>query len=98
MTGRWQGSQRRSQLPPDWAKRRRRVFARDDWTCVDCGHRDPTARTLECDHVAAPDDHRLTSLATRCADCHQRRTQAQAAAGRARRSRRRPPEPHPGLS
>ena len=98
----WAGSNRRAELPSDWAVRRLTVFERDNWTCVDCGLSDPTCRLLECDHIGANADHRLHMLTTRCADrskggngCHRKRTSQQATAGRT--TTRRPAEPHPGL-
>ena len=84
-------------LPPNWSTLRRQRFTLDGWACVDCGHHDPTGRTLECDHIGHRDDHRLEQLRTRCAPCHARRTKAQAAAARgAGPLRKRPPEAHPG--
>lgn len=86
-------------LPSDWAHRKRTRHQLDGWTCVDCGHHDPTGRTLEADHIGHRDDHRIEALRTRCARCHARRTKAQAAAGRAAMPRaRRAAEPHPGLN
>ena len=91
------------QLPGDWGTRRLTVFERDNWTCVDCGYRNTATIGLECDHIGAPDDHRIEVLATRCGrgtqnNCHGKRTRQQSAAGRAAVPRaRRPTEPHPGL-
>jgi len=94
----WNTSNRRNELPPDWRHRKHAVHQRDNWTCIDCGHHDPTGRTLECDHTANRHNHELHTLATRCHTCHTRRTQAQAAAARTQRSRQRPQhQPHPGL-
>lgn len=59
-----------------WRRQRQQQFAADDYTCQGCGHRDPTTKTLECDH----DDHGQTR--TLCVDCHRRRTLAQAHAAR----------------
>lgn len=85
----WTGSTRRATLPPDWNRRRLQRFQIDNWTCVDCGHHDPTGATLECDHDGDRHDHRIENLRTRCTDrakggngCHRRRTQQQARTGR----------------
>lgn len=82
----WAGSTRHDTLPPDWKQRKRKRHEIDNWTCVDCGHHDPTGRTLECDHDGDRNDHRIESLRTRCSDqangCHRKRTQAQANQGR----------------
>lgn len=37
-------------------QQRRRILARDDFTCQRCGHRDETGRTLVADHVHGIDD------------------------------------------
>ncbi|WP_406234950.1 HNH endonuclease [Nocardia sp. NBC_01009] len=72
-----------------------RIRRRDDWTCQKCGK-----AGYEVDHIkpvsarGTDDDANLWVL---CTDCHQTKTAAEAAAGRARRSRRRPIKPHPGL-
>lgn len=72
-----------------------RIRRRDDHTCQHCG-----ADGHEVDHITnvkaggSDDDNNLTTL---CARCHDHKTQAEARAGRARRSNHRPPEPHPGL-
>lgn len=90
----WQGRQ----LPPNWQTLRRQRFTIDRWTCVDCGHHDPTGRTLECDHTGHRDDHRLEHLRTRCTTCHAQRTATQRqAAIDAMPKARRTPGPHPGL-
>lgn len=77
------------------------VLTRDRHTCQHCGHTDPTGRTLEADHIlnirrgGNPDDP--DNGQTLCGPCHTIKTQAEAAAGRAAKSTRRPPQPHPGL-
>ena len=55
----WQGSKRRSRLPPDWATRRLIVFKRDGGICYLCG--EPGADTI--DHIKQGDDHSLENLA-----------------------------------
>lgn len=97
----WGTSNRRSQLPANWGQLRLLVFQRDNWTCVDCGHRDITGATLECDHTGDRNDHRLTVLITRCGryspnNCHGRKSSAEGHA--ARPQARRPKARHPGLT
>ena len=100
MAGGWAGGGR--DLPPDWRRRRAARFEMDAYRCVDCGHTDYTAASLECDHIGSPDDHRLEMLRTRCGpkarNCHGRKTAAEANARRAKRaSVKRAPERHPGI-
>ena len=73
----WAGSTRRSRLPPDWERRRRAVLARDE-LCNVCRN----AISTEVDHIEAGDNHDLDNLQGICAPCHQRKTQAEAAAAR----------------
>lgn len=73
------------------ARVRQTVFARDDWTCVDCRHKFPES-LLQVDHdqTLAEHDGRTdpndpTNLTTRCAGpgsnrCHDRKTAAENAA------------------
>mgnify|MGYP003543297415 CR=1 FL=1 len=84
----WHGSNRSSELPSDWKQRKQQRHVIDNWTCVDCGLRDPSGRTLECDHLVR-DDHRVEMLRTRCCDvakggngCHRQQTSAQATEAR----------------
>lgn len=73
----WAGSTRRSQLPPDWERRRRTVLARDE-ICQICHD----AVATEVHHTGDQDDHRLEQLAGVCAPCHKNETQKQAAQAR----------------
>lgn len=73
----WAGSERRSQLPGDWATRRRIVLARDA-ICTICNN----ALSTEVHHVGARHDHSLDKLAGVCTRCHKDETQQQAQAAR----------------
>lgn len=70
------GNAGRSRGGRPWMRQRAEVFQRDDYSCVQCGHHDPTAASLECDH---DDDGGLRTL---CRTCHRVRTQQQAAKAR----------------
>lgn len=94
-------------VPSDWGTRKKRVLMRDGRTCHDCGH----GGADEVDHlvnVAAGGSHEYDNLAaihgapcpTCGRECHKIKTQAEAAAARAkqRASARHPRERHPGLA
>lgn len=100
----WQGSDRSSRLPADWAKIRRRVFKRDGYRCVETmqdGTRCPEPAE-ECDHIRRGDDHRDENLRSLCSWHHQRKSssegaQAKAAIWRKNNRKFRRAETHPGL-
>lgn len=79
-------------------RRAKRIIRRDNGICHVCGK--PGAN--QADHITplaeggTEDDHNLAAIHAR--PCHLRKTLAEAARGRARKSRRRPPEQHPGLT
>lgn len=84
-------------MPPGWTATRRRILRRDHAVCHVC--RKPGADDV--DHVTphaegGPDtDDNLAPIHRR--PCHQRKTKAEAARGRARQpTRRRPADQHPG--
>lgn len=92
----WESSTR--VVPPDWAKRKARVLARDGRVCHVCGG----GGADEVDHlvpVARGGGHDYSNLAAiHARPCHLEKTQAEAAEGRALKARRRPTsQTHPGL-
>jgi len=95
------GSWRSSPRPVDWPARVQRVIKRDG-SCrwVEHGQVCGSVERLEVDHVDDPTNHDLSNLRALCHAHHKLRTQAQSAAGvrayHAKRSRKRPPEQHPG--
>lgn len=94
-TGSWSG-QRRA-FP---AATRRAILDRDAWTCQ-LRYEGCTGRATIADHIVphaegGSDDP--TNGQAVCPSCHDIKTRAEQARGRARRpQRRRPPQPHPGL-
>lgn len=99
----WENSTRRSRLPEDWPKRRKRVWRRDHGLCQViesgelCGM--PAA---DVDHIEAGDDHSLSNLRCICEWHHDRKSGSEGAQALARKKRQirnsfRRNEAHPGL-
>lgn len=61
--------------PEDWGERRKEVFLRDDYTCVNCGDKGGSdgPNDLVAHHIV-PDNyggtHYVSNLATLCESCH----------------------------
>jgi 5-methylcytosine-specific restriction protein A len=101
---RWEGSDRRTRLPPDWPKIRRRVLRRDQHRCTarDADNVRCPQPATDVDHIRAGDDHRDANLTSLCGWHHQRKSSREGAAARAAQRRRndrryRRSEEHPGL-
>lgn len=96
MSGGWEGSNRRSELPSDWYTRiRPAVLQRDGHRCRQCG-----APANQVDHVGDRHDHRPENLQALCDWCHKRKTSLQGNRSPNRTTVReaRGPERHPGLT
>ncbi|MFF0746578.1 HNH endonuclease signature motif containing protein [Streptomyces sp. NPDC004111] len=97
MAHNWGSSNRKSRLPANWQKIRKQVIERDV-VCQICRVR----IAVIADHIKPmTDDHRLEALQGLCDPCHRQKTAREGAAARAairKPGRRRPPEPHPGLT
>lgn len=76
----WAGSTRRSRLPPDWNRTRRRILRRDP-TCKVCTLRPST----QVDHVERGDDHRDANLQGICDPCHRAKSASEGNAARGTR-------------
>ncbi|WP_425298063.1 HNH endonuclease [Nocardia brasiliensis] len=72
-----------------------RIRYRDRWTCQKCG--EPGNEVDHIENVAAGGSDDDANLWVLCTECHRVKTAGEAAAGRARRSRKRSIRPHPGL-
>jgi hypothetical protein len=93
----WSGK-RRTELPPDWAKRREAVKRRAKGRCEAEQHEpqcDGVGR--ECDHIGDKLNHSLSNLQWLSTPCHLAKTKRQAAeASQARRAALKlPREAHP---
>jgi 5-methylcytosine-specific restriction enzyme A len=88
-----------SRLPADWWKRRQRVLRRDGHRCQLRYPGICTVVASHVDHRVAGDDHSLSNLQAACPACHGRKSAVEGVAARAAKqaSRKRQPEPHPGL-
>lgn len=100
LTMAWEGSTRRSRLPPDWPATRLRILERDSHRCtwIENGKR-CTERATDVDHRVPGDDHSDRNLRSLCPWHHRRKSSAEGAAARAPQpTQRRPPEQHPGVT
>ena len=90
---------RKAELPSDWALRRIRVLRRDSYACQ---HRDRPggpkclAPANQCDHIERGMNHSLENLQALCREHHAQKTAREALEAKMAR-RRVDPEPHPGL-
>lgn len=99
MSGHWQDSDRRAELPANWPELRAAVFRRDGYRCTARDRRNqrcPEVAT-DCDHVIPGNDHAMTNLTSLCADHHAHKSALEGVAAREakRTARRRPAEKHP---
>lgn len=98
MPGRWAGSDRRAELPDDWADRRAHVLERDGYRCQWREHGQPCgARASDVDHVQPGSDHRPANLQALCRHHHAAKSSREGNAARWQHRRTRAPERHPGL-
>lgn len=82
----WTNGGRTRTTTPEHRAFRRDVLDRDHHTCQQCGHRDPTGRTLQADEIlnaARQGTPTLDNGQTLCIPCHKIKVQAEAKAGRA---------------
>ena len=98
----WETSQRRDDLPPNWATLRKQTFTRCNGICEHINEHGQrcTARATDCDHITRGNNHSLNNLQGLCSEHHKAKTQREAKqAQRARyiEARKRPQEDHPGL-
>ncbi len=87
MSGKWEGSNRRAELPADWPQIRARIIERDrgrcQWPDPDSPYRaaDGTAicgaRGTDVDHRTPGNDHRDTNLQLLCGPHHARKSAAE---------------------
>lgn len=81
----WHTSNRRAQLPPNWATLRATIANRAQGRCQ---HPGCNRAGTDCDHIGDPTDHRPVNLQWLCAPHHKAKTQQQAqAAAAARRAK-----------
>jgi hypothetical protein len=102
MPGQWRGSTRRSQLPGDWAARRRAVLARDGHRCTwvqpgTDGARRCGRAARDVDHRDRLGGHELTNLRALCSWHHSRKTSSEGNNARVRITTKRAVELHPGF-
>jgi 5-methylcytosine-specific restriction protein A len=96
----WTTSNRRAELPRDWARRRVRILTRDGYRCqaldslgAKCGE-----YANQVDHIERGSNHAERNLQALCQWHHARKSSAEGhAAQRPKLKRAREPEPHPGM-
>jgi len=109
----WDKSDRRSRLPPDWDKIRRRILKRDspnglNWRLAECQWKisDPDdicgQKATDVDHIRRGDDHRDSNLQSLCGMHHRRKSSSEGGEGNAVNRRKidasfRREEDHPGI-
>lgn len=97
----WSNSNRRTQLPGNWATLRKSVMERDNRLCqhirYDTGLPCYLAAT-DVDHIEPGDDHRLSNLQALCAWHHRQKTGRESGEARKAKSAGRGRKPrHPGV-
>jgi len=107
VSGGWEGSDRRAELPPNWRQLCGLVKRRAGRTADGLGHRcewrEPDGSRCwavgrDVDHVGDKHDHRLAVLRLLCENHHDKRSSEQGNAARwAHGSNKRKPEAQPGL-
>lgn len=96
----WTTSNRKTELPREWATLRKRVLARDGGVCQarDSQDRLCGAPANQVDHISRGHDHTLTNLQALCCWHHARKSSTEGHAARAPRPRQaRAAERHPGI-
>ena len=94
--GAWQGSDRKSRLPSNWPKLRKRILRRDGGLCR-LGYEGCLRAATEVDHVQRGDNHDPSNLQAVCRACHAKKSTREGVEARLRFSRDREREGHPGL-
>ena len=100
MSGGWQGSDRRGELPGDWSKIRGAILTAAGGRCVEL-MRDGSRcrdRATDVDHITPGDNHHPSNLRALCAWHHARKSAREGNAARTPRTQRHPSERHPGLA
>lgn len=98
---RWENSNRRDRLPPDWPKIQAKVLRRDQKRCQIRGPRCEVIAT-EADHIRNGDDHSMSNLQAVCHQCHKEKSSSEGGAAKAAQRRKiakkfQRTEDHPGL-
>ena len=99
MSGSWAGSDRRTELPPNWETEiRPAVLQRDRHRCQWLTHDTRCGRPArQVDHIRPGSDHSLRNLRALCDDHHAAKSSAEGNAARWANRATRPAEQHPGL-
>lgn len=82
----WQGSDRKSRLPPNWPALRKQRLELDHWKCrwIVNGRRCGEPAT-DVDHIVPNDDDSMNNLRSLCSAHHRHKSGQEGARGRARK-------------
>lgn len=98
MSGQWENSTRRTQLPHNWTSIRQLITERDNGQCTELmreGHRCPDAGT-DVDHIEPGNNHTLDNLRLLCTWHHKKKSSAEGNQARKHLTEQKPKEKHPG--
>jgi 5-methylcytosine-specific restriction protein A len=99
MSGNWETSNRRTQLPHNWTAITALIKERDSGQCTEFmrdGTRCPD-RGTDVDHIEPGNHHHLDNLRLLCKWHHNKKSSAEGNQNRQYLTERRPKEKHPGI-
>lgn len=100
MSGQWENSNRRSQLPDNWNQLKAYIAERDNHRCQELMRDGTPCQDIgtECDHIEHGNNHSPDNLRMLCKWHHARKSSAEGNAARKTYTERRPKESHPGFT
>lgn len=95
----WDNSDRRSELPKDWPRRRSFVLLRDEYRCTERDQYDRRCSRFatDVDHIQPGANHDPANLRSVCRHHHNQKSSQEGNAARRRFTKKHPKEKHPGM-